>query len=250
VRTPLSDLDLTAHLRDPAIKQRFVTPMFDIIAPRYDDFTRRFSFGMDARWKREAIRRALAATPPDGTVLDVACGTGDLALAVAASRPRTRVTGVDASAKMIEAASDRVRGAGLPNVTLRVADLMALENADASVDVVTAGYALRNVPDWRGGLRELSRVLRPGGRLITLDFYRPRHPLWRRVFLAYLRAAGDVVGWLWHRNAVVYGYIAPSIDHFTSWQEFSAELASSGFTNIESRTYLSGGLAIHEATRR
>lgn len=249
VRTPLSDLDLRAHLEDPAIKQRFVTPMFDIIAPRYDDFTRRFSFGMDARWKREAVARALTATPRDGVVLDVACGTGDLALAIAASRATARVTGVDASPRMIEAAGERLRRTRLPNVKLRVADLMALEETDASVDVVTAGYALRNVPDWRLGLRELSRVLRPGGRLITLDFYRPRPAIWRRLYLAYLRAAGDGVGWLWHRSAVVYGYIAPSIDHFTSWQEFSAELEATGFTRIQVRTYLAGGVAIHEATR-
>ena len=92
-------------------------------------------------------------------------------------------------------------------------------------------------------------MLRPGGRLITLDFYRPRSALWRGLYLAYLRGAGNVVGWLWHRSAVVYGYIAPSIDHFTSWQQFSAELEAIGFINVRVRTYLAGGLAIHEATR-
>jgi len=248
----LDGMDVDVHLSDPARKQAFVTPMFDVIAPRYDQFTRRFSFGMDARWKRELIESALEFLPPSdsGTALDVACGTGDLALALATARPLARVHGVDASAQMIAQATAR-RGtdqAGSPMFT--VGDLTRLELADESFDLVTAGYALRNVPDWRTGLAELARVLRPGGRLLTLDFYRPESALWRAAFLAYLRVAGDLVGLRWHGRAVVYGYIARSIRDFATAGVFSEGLTAAGFRDVQVRPYLLGGVAIHSATRR
>jgi demethylmenaquinone methyltransferase/2-methoxy-6-polyprenyl-1,4-benzoquinol methylase len=244
----LGALDVETHLRDPARKQAFVTPMFDIIAPRYDAFTRSFSFGMDAGWKRALVDRAASALPPRGVALDVACGTGDLAGAVARRRPEARVTGIDASPRMIELATGRA-DAALPNVSYEVGDIMRLPAATASADLVTAGYALRNVPDWRAGLAELARVLRPGGHLVTLDFYRPESRLWRAAFLAYLRVAGDVYGLLWHGEPVVYGYIARSIAHFASWQEFSRELARAGFRDVETRVRLLGGVVMHAAVR-
>jgi demethylmenaquinone methyltransferase/2-methoxy-6-polyprenyl-1,4-benzoquinol methylase len=251
----LRDLDVDAHLGDPALKQRFVTPMFDIVAPRYDRFTRLFSFGMDRGWKEELLAAAVADTPAMGAVvLDLACGTGDLAFAAAARLPGARVAGVDASPAMIDAAKARRRaqaGGAAGTVAFRVGDMTRLDGvADASVDLVTAGYGFRNVPDFRAALAECARVLKPGGRLLTLDFYRPESAPWRALFLAYLRVAGDVVGWLWHREPVVYGYIARSIDHFVSWREFAAALEQSGFVVERVRRHLLGGIAMHAARRR
>ena len=229
--------------------------MFDIVATRYDDFTRLFSFGMDRRWKEELLADAVAGAPRTGAVaLDLACGTGDLAFAVAGRVAGARVTGVDASAAMIDAAKARRRaqaGSAAGAVAFRVGDMTRLDGvADASVDLVTAGYGFRNVPDFRAALAECARVLRPGGRLLTLDFYRPESALWRALFLGYLRVAGDLVGWLWHREPVVYGYIARSIDHFVSWREFAAALEQSGFVVERVRRHLLGGIAMHAARRR
>ncbi|MFN8574824.1 MAG: ubiquinone/menaquinone biosynthesis methyltransferase [Gemmatimonadaceae bacterium] len=245
----LDAMDVDEHLRDPDRKQAFVTPMFDVIAPRYDQFTRRFSFGMDRRWKSAVLTQAIAALPAGGQAVDVACGTGDLAYAMAAARPGATVTGIDLSARMIDEAERRPERPQCPNVSFAVGDLMQLQLPDASADVVTAGYALRNVPDWQGGLRELARVLRPGGCLLTLDFYRPSLAPWRALYLGYLRAAGDVVGWWWHGRPVVYGYIARSIAAFCSWQEFRAALNECGFSDVRVERYLGGGVAIHRATR-
>jgi demethylmenaquinone methyltransferase/2-methoxy-6-polyprenyl-1,4-benzoquinol methylase len=244
-------MDVEAHLADPALKQAFVTPMFDVIAPKYDEFTRRFSFGMDVRWKRELIADAVEALPPAGTALDVACGTGDLAFALAARRPRARILGIDASQQMIAQAEKRGRAAEIYGMSpsFRVGDLTKLELPDASVDLVTGGYALRNVPDWHAGLRELARVLRPGGRLVTLDFYRPEQVVWRTLYLGYLRVAGDLVGLRWHGRAVIYGYIARSIRDFVSWRSYSAALTECGFRDVRVRTHLMGGVALHVATR-
>jgi demethylmenaquinone methyltransferase/2-methoxy-6-polyprenyl-1,4-benzoquinol methylase len=120
----------------------------------------------------------------------------------------------------------------------------------ASVDVVTVGYGLRNVPDYRAALAEIARVLRPGGRLHTLDFYRPGSALWRVLFLGYLSVAGNAVGWLWHREPIVYGYIARSIDHFTSWRSFADAREVAGFAGEAVRRKLLGGVALHRARRR
>jgi demethylmenaquinone methyltransferase/2-methoxy-6-polyprenyl-1,4-benzoquinol methylase len=253
--TPLRDLDVDAHLGDPALKQRFVTPMFDIVATRYDRFTRLFSFGMDRRWKEELLADAVAGAPASGAVaLDLACGTGDLAFAVAGRLAGARVSGLDASPAMIDAAKTRRRaqaGSAAGTVAFRVGDMTRLDGvADASVDVVTAGYGFRNVPDFRAALAECARVLRPGGRLLTLDFYRPESALWRALFLGYVRVAGDLVGWLWHREPVVYGYIARSVDHFVSWRDFSAALEAAGFSVERMQTHLLGGIAVHVARRQ
>lgn len=263
----LQSLDLEAHLRDPARKQAFVTPMFDVIAPRYDAFTRLFSLGMDAGWKREALAAAVDTLPssdadrPGGTgrqgprVLDLACGTGDLAVGLARRVPAASVLGLDASGGMIAAASVRLADAGrdadvAPRVRVALADMQALPVADGTIDLVIAGYGVRNVPEPMRAVREIARVLRPGGAFVSLDFHRPASAPWRALFLGYLQVAGNAVGWWWHRQPVVYGYIARSIDHFMSWQAFAALLAGEGFVVDDVRRHLGGGIARVVARRR
>jgi demethylmenaquinone methyltransferase/2-methoxy-6-polyprenyl-1,4-benzoquinol methylase len=241
----LPRLDLERHLQDPAIKQRFVTPMFEVIAPRYDRFTRVFSYGMDAGWKRTLLTELATGLPPSARVLDLACGTGDLALGAAAAG--ARVLGVDISRRMVRAAARRRRAASGGPVWFAAGHMPTLALPDASVDAVTAGYALRNAPDLGVVLDEITRVLKPGGRLLTLDFYRPRNALWRRLFLGYLRLAGNVVGWLWHRQPVAYGYIAASIEHYVSWQDFCRALEQRGFTVERVHRRMRGGICIHVA---
>lgn len=249
----LQELDLEAHLADPAMKQRFVTPMFDVIAPRYDDFTRVFSFGMDRGWKREVVNHVRRVAAPNAVVVDLACGTGDLAFDIGRALPGSRVTGLDASSAMIALATARANtttGFALSDrVRFTVGDMSRLNLPDASVDIVTAGYGFRNVPDHGVAVREVARVLRPGGYLVTLDFYRPENVIWRRLLVWYLTMAGSVVGWLWHRAPVVYAYLGPSVEHFVSWQGFSRALEAAGFRVERVSRKLLGGIAIHVAVR-
>lgn len=244
----LAHMDLKAVLRDAARKQGFVTPMFEHIAPRYDAFTRLFSFGMDAGWKRDLLSW-MASQPAPQRVLDVACGTGDLALGVAARFPAATILGVDAAHQMIARARDRL-GPATPNVAFVVGDLTATAVPDHSFDAVVAGYAFRNIPRLDDGLREMARVLRPGGMLYSLDFYQPRRPGWQRLFIAYLRAAGGLVGWWWHRAPVLYAYIADSIEAYVDSAAFAAALERHGFAVERSRAVLGGGVALHAARRR
>lgn len=244
-------MDLDAHLADARIRQRFVTTMFDIVAPRYDQFTRVFSFGMDAGWKRELLQWLSSVAPARARVLDLACGTGDLALAAAVALPDATITGLDSSSRMIAEAEDRrSRTVGIATrVRFAVGDMMALPQTDASIDLVTVGYGLRNVPEAERAIAEIARVLRPGGVLLVLDFYRPQPALWRTLFLGYLRAAGSLVGWLWHREPVVYGYIAASIERWVSASRFSSMLETAGLAVERERRRVLGAIALHLARK-
>lgn len=246
----LGELDLERHLRDPALRQSFVTPMFDLIAPQYDRFTRVFSFGMDQRWKAELVREAVDSIGTGGVVCDVAAGTGDLAFALASARPDLSIVATDVSAEMLGLALARRKQVGASRVSVAPADISALPFSPSSLDAVTASYALRNTPDWRHSLGELSRVIRSGGHLFTLDFFLPESRAWRAAFLAWLAAAGRVVGWSWHREPIAYGYIAASIRHFTTAEGFAEGLRDHGFEVRTTHRRLGGGIALHHAVRR
>ena len=243
-------MDLEQHLRDPALRQSFVTPMFDVIAPRYDRFTRVFSFGMDQGWKKDLVQAAADAVVTGGVVCDVATGTGDLAFALSAARPDLAIAASDVSTEMLAIALARRNRESSSMVSVTAGDLGALPFPPASLDAVTASYALRNTPDWRASIAELSRVIRPGGHLFTLDFFLPESSAWRTAFLGWLRVAGNAVGWLWHREPVVYGYIAASIRHFTTADGFGAALRAQGFDVRATDRRLGGGVALHHAVRR
>jgi demethylmenaquinone methyltransferase / 2-methoxy-6-polyprenyl-1,4-benzoquinol methylase len=241
--------DLDAAMADANRKQGVVTPMFDVIAPRYDAFTRLFSFGMDAVWKRELVDAVVARSNNASRALDVACGTGDLGFALASQLPALQVTGVDPSSEMLVIANDRARTAAEGRVTFHLGDFAALPADAASIDVLTAGYGFRNVPDLDAAVRECARVMRPGGTLGSLDFFLPTNAIWRALFLWYLRMSGNIVGWWWHRTPAIYGYIARSIASFVTADQFTAMLERHGFRVIQTRRMLLGGTALHIAVR-
>ncbi len=248
----LGDLDPGLHLGDPARKQRYVTTVFDTIAPRYDRFTRWFSFGMDRGWKRQLAGWAAVALADDGVLLDLACGTGDLARAVhggdgPAGGGRTWL-GLDPSREMLRIAA--VRRSAHPAFHLIRGDMMAIPLPARSVDVVTVGYGFRNTPEVRGALGEVARVLRPGGWLFDLDFFKPTPRAWRRLYLWYLRRAGRLVGQWWHGEPEAYGYIARSIERWLTPGEFRAALVSAGFAVERCAEKLGGGICLHGARRR
>lgn len=245
----LARLDVKAVLRDATRKQGFVTPMFEHIAPRYDAFTRLFSFGMDAGWKATLLAYLVEQRPVPERIVDLACGTGDLAIAASRALPAALVTGIDAAQRMVDGATARLHDGSLPNTHFLVGDLTATGLASASVDAVFAGYGFRNIPRLDDGLAEVARILRPGGRLYVLDFYRPRSRTWRALFLGYLRVSGSVVGWWWHRAPVMYAYIADSIDTWVDARTFEDALARHGFHVERRREVLLGGVAMHAARR-
>ena len=241
--------DLDAAMADASRKQGVVTPMFDVIAPKYDAFTRLFSFGMDAVWKEELMAAVASRCHNATRGLDVACGTGDLGFALVSLLPSLDVAGVDPSSEMLAIATDRAITLNNSRVTFHLGDFAALPAGDASIDVITAGYGFRNVPDLDAAVRECARVLRVGGTLGSLDFFLPANTVWRALFLWYLRVSGNLVGWWWHRTPAIYGYIARSIAAFVTIEQFTATLERHGFRVIETHRKLFGGTALHIAVR-
>ncbi len=240
-----------ARLRDsiatPAGKAPYVRRLFSTIADRYDLITVWLSYGQDRRWKRQLVA---SAGPLQGRrVLDLACGTGDIAWLAAARG--AHVVGLDITPRMIELARAKApahRELGAAPAFL-VGDMCALPVPDASFDIVTTGYGLRNVPDLRLAVREIARVLRPDGLFLSLDFNRPANPLVRHAYHAYLSAVGSALGWALHRDPDTYRYIPESIRAYPGAPAVVDLLRSSGFSAARWRRVLGGLMAIHEATR-
>ena len=150
---------------------------------------------------------------------------------------------------MIEAADARRRRSSCTRVRLYCGDMVEIALPNESVDAVTVGYGLRNAPELGPAVAEIARVLKPGGRLYCLDFYKPESPLWRTLWLRYLAVAGAVYGWWWHRDPAVYGYIARSIRHSVSSTEFSVRLEERGLSVETVRRKLAGGVCLHVACK-
>lgn len=239
----LRDLNLEHDLAAPETKRRYVRTLFDTIESSYDTFTHRFSFGMDARWKRVLVDHVLGALPPESLALDIATGTGDLAGAVRARHPTGTVMGADLSLGMLQ----RARAHPIANTQC---DMLHLPYPTATFDCVMAGYGFRNAPDTRRALEESHRVLKPGGYLGTLDFYLPPRKAWRAVFLWYLGVAGRIAGRLAHGTPEAYGYIAASLRRWMTAEEFNRALLGVGFEVERVHQRLQGGIAVHLARRR
>lgn len=240
-------MSLRAALATPASKRRYVRWLFDTIADRYDLITAVLSYGQDRRWKRRLAD--MAGVAPGARALDLACGTGDIAFELA--RHGADVVGLDLTPRMIELArAKRARASGLARAPrFLVGDMMALPFPDQSFDVVTTGYGVRNVPVVETALAEMRRVLKPGGRLLSLDFNRPEHLLVRSVYLAYLTIVGSALGLVLHGRSDTYRYIPATIRRYPGAAGVTRALRDLGFDNAAHVRVLGGLMAINTATR-
>lgn len=232
-------MGLRQDISTPEGKRRYVRRLFATIADRYDVITVVLSFGRDRRWKARLI--ALAAPGPDDRVLDLACGTGDLLFA--AGERAGFAVGLDLTHRMVQLARAKRQAAVVTG------DMLALPFPAGSFSMVTTGYGLRNVPDLQAAIDEIHRVLRPGGRLLSLDFNRPAHPVVRRAYLLYLTAVGSLLGLLLHRDPDTYRYIPESIRHYPGAEGVAVMLDASGFADVRAIPVLGGLMAIHTARR-
>lgn len=234
-------MSLRTAFDSPERKRAHNRALFTTIADRYDLITAVLSYGQDARWKRMLIE--MAHVRPGERGLDLACGTGDLAFA-AASRG-ARVVGLDLTHRMLQLAARKSRAAEF--VT---GDMTSLPFASQTFDLVTTGYGLRNVPDLNLAIDEIARVLRPGGRLLSLDFNRPQPALIRAAYLSYLTVVGAALGWLLHRDPDTYRYIPASIRRYPGAAGVAELLTARGFTEVRVVPLLCGLMTLHFARRR
>jgi demethylmenaquinone methyltransferase/2-methoxy-6-polyprenyl-1,4-benzoquinol methylase len=201
--------------------------MFDVVAPRYDLLNRILSMGLDQSWRRAAVSALdLGASP---FVLDLATGTGDLAIMLARRHPGARIVGLDSSKRMLERCRRKLETAGmLPRVALVVGDAQSLPFGDACFDAVTMAFGIRNLPDRPRALAEMSRVLKPGGRAAILELTEPRGGIVGRLARLYLGVLVPRLGALLSAPGA-YRYLRRSIIEFPHPDEFAAMLRRAGF---------------------
>ena len=223
--------------------------MFARIARRYDLANRLLSGGADIWWRWRLVR-AVARTAPE-RVLDLATGSGDVAFALSRGlSPSVAITGMDFCQPMLDEAEKKKasRPGATANITFRQGDGLALPLADASFDVVTISFGLRNMADRHRALTEMRRVLRPGGRLFVLEFSQP--DAWFRPFyLFYLRRILPVAAGLLTGDRAAYRYLNETIEQFPGREALAAEIRGAGFPTVFARPMTFGIVALHEALR-
>lgn len=225
-------------------KKQQIAEMFDKIAFRYDFLNRFLSGGIDIYWRRRAIRelRGLVAHMADEgavgslAVLDVATGTGDMAIMLTRYLAGAHVTGIDISRGMLEIGEQKIGKLGLASrVSLQLGDSEALQFADGSFDAITVAFGVRNFENLEKGLREMFRVLRPGGRLVVLEFSRPHTPGVRQAYDLYLRLVAPNVGKMVSSSREAYQYLNDSVKAFPEGRAFVDILNNCGY--VQSRLH-------------
>lgn len=222
-----------------------VNDLFAAIARRYDLLNDLQSFGLHRRWKHRVA--ALAVTAPGAHALDLCCGTGDIAFALA--RHGAETIGLDFSEKMLAVAEGRKQKSEIRspkgNPQFIHGDAQQISFPDNSFDIVTVGYGLRNLASWERGLDEMFRVARPGARLVVLDFGRPPNALWRKIYFTHLKISVPTIGWLFCGNAQAYAYILESLKHYPAQLAVAGKMRDLKLANVRVINLLGGAMAIN-----
>ncbi|NMC42406.1 MAG: bifunctional demethylmenaquinone methyltransferase/2-methoxy-6-polyprenyl-1,4-benzoquinol methylase UbiE [candidate division Zixibacteria bacterium] len=209
---------------------RTIRTMFDRISPRYDLLNRVLSLGLDLRWRNRAV--TMLADLRGQTALDLCCGSGDcIAILLKKYRNDIAVIGVDFARGMLDIARRRFVAADSSRIILCQADALALPCRDASIDAVTIGFGIRNIEDKPAALKEIHRVLRPGGRLAIIEPSVPKNRFWRGLFSFYFGKVMPFVGGVISGDRGAYQYLHDSVAAFPDPDEFVALMRSAGFVN-------------------
>lgn len=227
-------------------KGGFVREMFASIAPRYDLANRVLTAGLDERWRRRAI--ALLAPQPDARILDCCCGTGDLVFHLLRVQPSLDVTGIDFCAPMLDRAERRAQS-GRRVAKFVQGDVMAMPFADGAFDGATMGFSLRNVVDVDDTLREILRVLRPGGRFVNLDVSKAPNRTFKRAFDLYFYRIVPLIGGIVGGSRMAYSYLPNSLTHHPNAPELRERFARAGFADAGFLSLMGGSIAVHYGTK-
>ena len=215
--------------------------MFDNIAPTYDRLNHLFSLSIDKLWRRRVVRLVRRMKPQ--RILDLATGTGDLAIKMAKRIPKAHIMGVDLSEKMLAVAAEKVRRQGLDDhIALYQGEAEHLDIGDGVVDVVTVAFGVRNFGDIDGSLLEIGRTLTAGGHIVILEFSTPRNPLVRYFYRLYSNHVMKPVGGLISKDRKAYDYLPDSIEEFPDPERFLDIMRHAGFKECR-RKSLSMGIA-------
>ena len=229
-------------------KKEEVRAMFDNIAPTYDKLNHILSLSIDKVWRRRVVRIVRRMKPE--RIMDLATGTGDLAIKMAKRIPKARIMGVDLSENMLAVAAEKVRRLGLDDhIALYQGDAEQLDVADGMLDVVTVAFGVRNFGNLEKGLSEIWRSLRSGGHMVILEFSTPRNWLVRKVYELYSQHVMKPVGGLVSKDRKAYDYLPDSIVEFSSPKEVLALMEKVGFTATRRRSQSFGIAQIYIAQK-
>lgn len=250
-RAPLSGTR-PAGTHDDTAASRQVRDMFSRIAPRYDLLNHLLSLRFDVMWRKRLARRfEHILARPDALILDVCCGTGDLALALAnvpvdsrASEPASLI-GADFVHPMLTRAREKAAGQDRRRLEFLEADALSLPFADGTFDLVTTAFGFRNLANYSAGLREFRRILAPGGSLAILEFAEPRRAVFRIFFHLYFHRVLPAIGAIISGNAQAYSYLPESVSRFPTPNELAALMHESGFNDVAFESWTAGIVAMH-----
>lgn len=231
---------------DERAKHEQVQEMFDSIAPAYDFMNRAMTMGIDKLWRRRAVRLIESNDP--GSLLDVATGTGDLAIKLARRMPGCHVTGIDLSDGMLEVGRRKVVAAGLSDrIDFKQADCLALPFDNDSFDCVTVAYGVRNFERLADGYREMARVLRPGGMLCVIELSTPRGWLTGKMYRLYTRHVIPFIGRLVSKDVRAYSYLPESIAAVAQGEAMLQLMRDAGLRDTRFRAMTFGTCTIYTA---
>jgi demethylmenaquinone methyltransferase/2-methoxy-6-polyprenyl-1,4-benzoquinol methylase len=244
--------DNTYRFDSPADKASYVNAMFARIAGRYDLLNRVMTLGRDQAWRRRAIE--LAAIPPGGRLLDVAIGTGDLALTCLELDPSARVAGVDFTLEMMRLGQSKeaqylARAHTRTPVGWTGGDALRLPYADDAFDAVVSGFMMRNVTDIAGAFAEQRRVVRRGGHVVCLEITRPTVPLWRDFYRSVFYRGMPLLTGLVSGQPDAYRYLPASLEAFVDAEQLKKIMVSVGLRGVGYQTLMWGTVAIHVGVR-
>jgi demethylmenaquinone methyltransferase / 2-methoxy-6-polyprenyl-1,4-benzoquinol methylase len=230
-----------------ASKRQQIEQMFDSIAPRYDFLNRSLSLGIDRLWRKKAIASLKEINPE--YILDVATGTGDLALAALKLNPK-QVTGIDISSQMLQVGKEKIEARKLTRqVTLMQCDSTQLPFDDNKFDAVTVGFGVRNFEYLQQGIDQMYRVTRKGGKLAVLEFSKPKSFPFKQLYNLYFRFILPAFGGLVSKSRSAYEYLPESVEHFPEGQAFATYLQKAGYTNIKIKPLTFGICTLYTAIK-
>jgi demethylmenaquinone methyltransferase/2-methoxy-6-polyprenyl-1,4-benzoquinol methylase len=231
---------LLVNFNSPAEKASYVREMFDRISPRYDLMNRVMTAGQDMKWRRLAIEKA--ELPENGRLLDIACGTGDLAFTALREKPAL-VAAADFSLNMVTLGNSKLNG----NATIRFlgADGLAMPFRDNSFDAVVTGFSMRNVVDVDQFLTEMARVVRPGGKVAILEITPVQTPFLGMLFRFYFHKIVPFIGGLLSGSREAYTYLPQSVDVFLTAEQLQERMEAAGLSEVQYRKLNLGTVALH-----
>jgi demethylmenaquinone methyltransferase / 2-methoxy-6-polyprenyl-1,4-benzoquinol methylase len=224
----------------PTDDKSHVQAMFGRIARRYDRMNRVMTFGQDIGWRKFLVEQAHLA--PQSHVLDLASGTGDIAFEIRKQYPQATIVAADFALPMMQVGQQRPPGMA---VEWLGADAMQLPFTDNTFDAIVSGFLLRNVPDVDVALREQYRVVKPGGRVVTLDTTPPRNPVLKPFLTLYFKTAVPALGWMITGEAGAYNYLSGSTLNFKTAEDLAALFEGAGFAGVSFKRMMLGTVAVH-----